>query len=108
AVVLLTFFFMVYGERLQRHAIALLPTRYQKRVTLEILQGVEREVSRYILTITVINTLLGIAVAGALYVIGLSLPNALLWGMLVAMLNYAPYVGALIAATGLLLMGLMV
>ncbi|NLC61198.1 MAG: AI-2E family transporter, partial [Gammaproteobacteria bacterium] len=93
AVVLLTFFFMVYGERLQRHAIALMPHRYQKRVTLEILQGLEREVSRYILTITIINTALGLAVAGALYLIGLSLPNALLWGTLVGLLNYAPYVG---------------
>lgn len=108
AVVLLTFFFMVYGERLQRHALALMPHRYQKRVTLEILQGLEREVSRYILTITLINTLLGLAVAAALYLIGLSLPNALLWGTLVALLNYAPYVGAFIAATALLMMGLIV
>lgn len=107
-VVLLTFFFMVYGERLQRHAIALMPHRYQKRVTLEILQGLEREVSRYILTITIINTVLGLAVAGALYLIGLSLPNALLWGTLVALLNYAPYVGAFMAAGALLLMGLIV
>lgn len=108
AVVLLTFFFMVYGERLQRHAIALMPHRYQKRVTLEILQGLEREVSRYILTITLINAVLGLAVAAALYVIGLSLPNALLWGTLVALLNYAPYVGAFLAASALLLMGLIV
>ena len=107
-VVLLTFFFMVYVERLQRHAIALMPHRYQKWVTLEILQGLEREVSRYILTITIINTVLGLAVAGALYLIGLSLPNALLWGTLVALLNYAPYVGAFMAAGALLLMGLIV
>ena len=31
AVVLLTFFFMVYGENLQRQAIALLPRRQQKK-----------------------------------------------------------------------------
>ena len=108
AVVLLTFFFMVYGERLQRHAIALLPHRYQQKLTVEILQAVEHEISRYVLTITVINALLGVAVAGALHLIGLSLPNALLWGTLVALLNYAPYVGAFMAATGLLLMGLIV
>src|SRR5690606_30404040 len=108
AVVLLTFFFMVYGGRLQRPAIALLPPCYQQRMTVEIMQAVEHEVSRYVFTITVINTLLGVAVAGALHLIGLSLPNALLWGTLVALLNYAPYVGAFMAATGLLLMGLIV
>lgn len=108
AVVLLTFFFMVYGERLQRHALALMPHHYQKRVTLEILQGLEREVSRYIFTVTLINAVLGLAVAAALSLIGLSLPDALLWGTLVAMLNYAPYAGAFIAACALLLMGLIV
>ena len=108
AVVLLTFFFMVYGERLQRHAISLLPNRYQQRVTVEIMQSIEREVSRYVLTITLINAVLGAAVALALHLLGLSLPNALLWGTLVALLNYAPYVGAFIAATALLLMGLIV
>src|SRR5690606_3561802 len=38
AVVLLTFFFMVYGENLQRNAIALLPGRQQKKFTVGILQ----------------------------------------------------------------------
>src|SRR5690554_686500 len=108
AVVLLTFFFMVYGERLQRHAIVLLPHRYQQKLTVEIMQAVEREISRYVFTITLINAVLGMAVAGGLHLIGLSLPNALLWGTLVALLNYAPYVGAFMAATGLLLMGLVV
>src|SRR5690554_2111284 len=108
AVVLLAFFFMVFGERLQRHAIAMLPHRYQQKLTVEILQAIEREISRYVFTITLINAVLGMAVAGALYLIGLSLPNALLWGTLVALLNYAPYVGAFMAATGLLLMGLIV
>ena len=56
AVVLLTFFFMVYGENLQRNAIALLPGRQQKKFTVEILHSIEREVSRYVLTISIINT----------------------------------------------------
>src|SRR3546814_3712319 len=33
AVVLLTYFFMVFGENLQRNAIALLPTRPRKKLT---------------------------------------------------------------------------
>ncbi|HEX2596654.1 MAG TPA: AI-2E family transporter, partial [Luteimonas sp.] len=43
AVLLLTFFFMVYGQSLQRNAIALLPGRQQKRLTVEILQSIEHE-----------------------------------------------------------------
>jgi predicted PurR-regulated permease PerM len=65
AVVLLTFFFMVYGQNLQRNALSLLPTRQQKRVTVEILQSIEREISRYVLTISVINAVVGLALAAS-------------------------------------------
>lgn len=106
AVVLLTFFFMVYGQDLQRHAIALLPDRQKKRVTVEILHTIEIEVSRYVLTISVINVVVGLVFAACLYV-GLDLPldQALLWGTLAAILNFAPYVGPLIGIVVMLLMG---
>lgn len=105
AVVLLTFFFMVYGQTLQRNAIALLPTRQQKKLTVDILHSIEREISRYVLTITVINTAVGLALAGALYWLGVPLPESLLWGTMAAILNFAPYVGPLIGIIIMLLMG---
>lgn len=105
AVVLLTFFFMVYGQSLQRNALALLPDRQQKRLTVEILQSIEREISRYVLTISLINALLGLALAAALYWLGVAADEALLWGTLAALLNFAPYVGPLIGILIMLLMG---
>lgn len=105
AVVLLTFFFMVYGEQLQRNALALLPTRQQKKLTVEILTSIERAISRYVLTITVINTCLGTALSGALYWLGVPMQEALLWGTMAAILNFAPYVGPLIGIIIMLLMG---
>ncbi|MFC3551352.1 AI-2E family transporter [Lysobacter cavernae] len=105
AVVLLTFFFMVYGESLQRNAIALLPTRQQKKLTVDILQSIEREISRYVLTISIINTALGLVLAAALYWLGVPLNEALLWGTMAAILNFAPYVGPLIGIVIMLLMG---
>jgi predicted PurR-regulated permease PerM len=105
AVVLLTFFFMVYGQSLQRNAIALLPGRQQKRLTVEILQSIEHEISRYVLTITIINALVGLAFAGALYWLDVPLDEALLWGTMAAILNFAPYVGPLIGIMIMLLMG---
>ena len=50
AVVLLTLFFMIYGANLQRKVLALLPGRQQKKLTVDILQSMEREMSRYVLT----------------------------------------------------------
>jgi len=105
AVVLLTFFFMVYGQSLQRNAIALLPGRQQKKLTVEILQEIEHEMSRYVLTISIINFLVGLAFAGALYWLGVPGDEALLWGTMAAVLNYAPYVGPLIGILVMLLMG---
>ncbi|WP_372016471.1 AI-2E family transporter [Pseudoxanthomonas sp. 10H] len=105
AVVLLTFFFMVYGENLQRNAIALLPGRQQKKFTVEILHGIEREVSRYVLTISVINAVVGLAFAGILYLLKFPAQEALLWGTMVMLLNYAPYVGPLIGMCMMLLVG---
>ncbi len=105
AVVLLTLFFMVYGANLQRKVLALLPGRQQKKLTVDILQSIEREMSRYVLTITIINTLLGLAFAGVLVWLGLAIPEALMWGTLAALLNFAPYVGPLIGILAMLLMG---
>lgn len=105
AVVLLTLFFMIYGANLQRRVLALLPGWQQKKLTMDILQSIEREMSRYVLTITIINTLLGLVFAGVLVWLGLAIPEALMWGTLAALLNYAPYVGPLIGIMAMMLLG---
>ena len=105
AVVLLTFFFMVYGAHLQRNALALLPDRQQKRFTVELLQNIEREVSRYVLTISVINFAVGLLFALALRLLGFPDGEALLWGTAAALLNFAPYLGPLIGMLAMLVVG---
>lgn len=106
AVILLTFFFMVFGQRLQHNALALLPSRQQKKLTVDILRSIEREMSRYVLTISVINAVVGLVMAGLLYwVCDLDLQEALLWGTVAGLLNFAPYVGPMIGVILMLLMG---
>ena len=105
AVVLLTLFFMIYGDDLVRNALALLPGRQQKKVTVGILNSIEREISRYVLTISVINVLMGLLFAGVLFLLDVPLAEALLWGTMAAILNFAPYVGPLIGMLVMLLMG---
>lgn len=103
AVVLLAYFFLVYGKDVQRHAIARLPGEEQKRLTVEIMKRIEADLSRYVLTISTINIALGMILAGGLFWMGLDLADALLWGTLAALFNFVPYVGPL---TGVVLMGL--
>lgn len=106
AVILLTFFFMVFGEKLQRNTIALLPTRQQQKLTMGILQSMEQEISRYVFTITMINAVVGLVFAALLHLLlGVALQEALLWGTIVAILNFAPYVGPMIGVALMLVMG---
>lgn len=106
AVVLLTFFFMVFGEDLQRRAISLLPTRQRQKVTVEIMQSVEREISRYVFTISLINAAVGLLLAAILhFALGVGMQEALLWGTLAMLLNFAPYVGPMIGIVAMLVMG---
>lgn len=103
AVVLLAYFFLVLGDSLQRNAISLMPERSRKQLTTEIMLTIETEVSAYVGTITIINLVLGTLLAGALWWLGLDLTDAVLWGTVSALLNFAPYVGPI---TGILFMGL--
>jgi len=106
AVVLLTFFFMVFGEDLQRRAIALLPSRQRQKITVEIMQSIERDVSRYVFTITLINAAVGLVLAAILHLaLGVEIPEALLWGTIAMLLNFAPYVGPAIGVVLMLAMG---
>ncbi|MBW8823194.1 MAG: AI-2E family transporter [Xanthomonadales bacterium] len=107
AVVLLTLFFMIFGETLQKRSIELVPSWRKKRITMDILQSIEHEVSRYVLTISLINIALGLAIAGCLYSFaGIDLQSALLWGTMAMVLNYAPIVGPLIGVIVMLVMGI--
>ncbi|HTL15199.1 MAG TPA: AI-2E family transporter [Thermomonas sp.] len=103
AVVLLAYFFLVFGDGLQRNVISLLPDRQRKQLTAEILQTIEAEVSGYVGTITLINVVLGSLLMAALWWLGLDFADAALWGTVAALLNFAPYVGPI---SGILFMGL--
>lgn len=93
AVILLAYFFVVYGVGMQRNFIAMLPDRHRKRLTADLLHALEMETSRYVLTITIINAVLALLLTAVLWALGLGLGDALLWGAIGGLLNYAPYVG---------------
>jgi predicted PurR-regulated permease PerM len=58
-------------------------------------RGVQRHVSAYLATVTIINVGVGACVALAMWL--LEMPNPLLWGALVGVLNYIPYIGVLVS-----------
>jgi len=100
----LTIFFLVFGTRFFESTISYLPQVSDKGAAHGLIEAVEVELSRYILTVSVINSLLGLSTASVLWLIGVE--DALLWGVLVGLLNFAPYVGMLIGLSLLTLAGL--
>jgi predicted PurR-regulated permease PerM len=70
-----------------------MPTFRDKRIALQIAHDIERKLSRYFFTITVIHSGLGIAVGAAMWALGM--PNPALFGVGAALLNFIPYLGAI-------------
>jgi predicted PurR-regulated permease PerM len=70
-----------------------MPNLSDKKRSLRIVHDVQLEVSRYLLTITVINIGFGATLGLAMTAIGM--PNPLVWAVAAALLNYIPYVGAI-------------
>jgi len=103
AVVLLLFFFLSSGDNFLRRLVEIAPGMTEKKIVVNIARDIQREMSRYLLTITLIN--LGLGTATALVLMLLQAPSPVLWGAMVFVLNFAPYVGASISAFVLLIVG---
>ena len=89
----LLLFLLSSGTMFYQKIISILPTLTDKKRALTIAYDVEREVSQYLSTITLINCGFGAAVAVAMALTGM--PNPVLWGVAAALLNFVPYIGAL-------------
>jgi len=89
---ILLYFLLVYDQVFIAKLVKLLPTLSDKKTAVSIANDIESQVSRYLFTITAINAGLGLAVGTAVGTLGL--PNPVMWGVMVALLNFVPYLGA--------------
>lgn len=103
--ILVIYFFLAGWTRLRRRAITSRSSFGGAMATARVIQDVVDDTSAYLGTITLINFTLGLIVAGALWLMGM--PTPLMWGGIVALLNYIPYIGPVIAALLLAVGGLM-
>jgi predicted PurR-regulated permease PerM len=95
----LLYFLLAYDGVFMGKLIKLLPTLSDKKRAVSIAGDVESHVSRYLVTVTIINICLGVAVGTTVGLLGLR--NPVMWGVIVAVLNFVPYLGAL---TGIICM----
>lgn len=102
-VFVLGYFLLAFSDTLLKQALAAQATFGDKRNVVSVLQNVEQGISRYLLTITVINIALGVATAVAMWLWGI--PNPLLWGVLATVANFVPHVGAFLCMVVLFFVG---
>ncbi|OCW56939.1 AI-2E family transporter [Hoeflea olei] len=98
------YFFMATRHTLRQSILSLCFSRHARLRTARMFRDAEWFVSRYLLSITVINAGLGVATAAAMWLIGV--PQPYLWGMLAFLLNYIVYIGPAVMAGILLGVGL--
>jgi predicted PurR-regulated permease PerM len=103
--ILLVYFFLAGWTRLRERTITSRGSFGGALATARVIQNVVDSTSAYLGTITAINVTLGLLVAVSLWAIGM--PSPLMWGGIVALCNYVPYIGPILAAILLALGGLM-
>jgi predicted PurR-regulated permease PerM len=94
ATLVLLFFLLATGEGLAGALAVLPPWAADPGSARALVEAIEADVSRHLLTITLINAGLGVAVAASLALLGV--PNPALWGVMAAVLNFVPFVGAVL------------
>ena len=89
----LLYFLLSSGDLFLRKLVQVLPRLQDKKRAVLIMREIEDHISKYLMTVTMINACLGFAAGLVFWAFGL--PNPVLWGMLAFLLNYVPYLGAL-------------
>jgi predicted PurR-regulated permease PerM len=102
---LVIFFFLASWTAMRKKAIVSRGSFEGALTTARVIQQVVDATSTYLGTITLINIGLGALTAGVLWWLGMDSP--IMWGGIVAVLNYIPYLGPIAAALLLFFGGLM-
>jgi predicted PurR-regulated permease PerM len=92
--VALLYFLLASGNLFVQKLVRVIPTFSDKKRALEIVHSIKAEISHYIMTITLINLGLGVAIGLTMWLLGM--PNAALWGAMATVFNFVPYLGAIV------------
>lgn len=95
---ILALFLLSSGNLFYVKIVESFPRFADKRRALTILYEIEKRMSHYIVAITFINAALGVAIAAAMYLLGV--PYPFVWGIAAFCLNFLPFLGGIIGTLG--------
>lgn len=100
-----TLFFMLLGRsHMRRWLVAFFDERDARLRTLKIMNDIEHNLTSYLSMVTVINFVVGVAAGVVAWLTGM--PDPIAWAVLGFILNFVPYIGALMIEAALFLVGL--
>ncbi|MGK2740574.1 AI-2E family transporter [Tepidicaulis sp. LMO-SS28] len=91
------YFILATNHLMRDRIVQIAPRIGDKEKARRIIRDIEREISGYLVSVTLINMGLGTAIGLCMWAIGL--PNPVLWGAAGMILNYIPYLGPAIGMT---------
>jgi predicted PurR-regulated permease PerM len=97
-------FHLIYQRNIQSGMLLLFQNDSARQIAKDIVKDIQVNTSIYFGTLTVVNICLGIATTVLTWLVGL--PHPFLWGMLAAVVNFVPYLGAAIVIATLFVVGL--
>lgn len=104
-VVFITWFMLLAGDTFRRKLVKIAgPGFAEKRITIQVLDDITQQIQRYLLVQVGLSVAVGIATWAVCLVLGLE--RAAVWGVFAGVLNLVPYIGSLVTAAGLMLVGL--
>ncbi|MGE0824606.1 MAG: AI-2E family transporter [Candidatus Binatia bacterium] len=101
----LLYFLLASGDLFLEKLVRGLPRLEDKKLAVQIVRQIEQDISTYLLTVTLINLGLGLAIGVTMYMLGM--PNPVLWGVMGGLLNFVPYFGALVGMVAVSLAALL-
>lgn len=103
-VLFLAFFLLVYDDLFKRKLVENIgPTLGRKRITVQILNDIASQIESFIVLQVFTSVVVGVATGVTLWALGVN--NAWVWGVAAGTFNVVPYVGPLIIAAGLGIVG---
>ena len=100
---LVLFYLLIFGETFLRRTVEILPRFGDKRLAVEIIFRIQRDLSVYLLTVSALNAAVGLGTAGVMWLCGVGDP--VLWGFAAFVLNFVPILGPLAGVVLFVLVG---
>ena len=95
-VLFLLYFLLVAEDLYTRKLIEVLPHLAEKKNAVVIMRSIKEQISIYLLTKSILNV--GLAVALCIALFFLKMPNPIIWGIIGGILEFIPYIGVLIGS----------